>query len=110
MASKLTFITTTGSRLDDDSVKEMRRHVTKENFRQRRRRKAMKSHDSSQVENDTSDAAEMIRGPETRNFSPRSDRTMQIPRKIKLWSPITEPYKQYHPDLIAYCTRVFFYL
>jgi hypothetical protein len=43
MASKLTFITTTGSHLDDNSVKVMRGHVTRENFIQRRRRRALKS-------------------------------------------------------------------
>lgn len=42
MPLELTLITSTGSRLDSESLKSMRGHVTRENFLQRRRQKALK--------------------------------------------------------------------
>ena len=52
MATKLTFITSTGSRLDDSNLKAMRGHVTKENFLQRRLRKEQKKGRQSAAQSD----------------------------------------------------------
>ena len=102
MASKLTFITTTGSRLDDDSVKLMRGHVTRENFLQRRRRKALKTGHRSATETDrpnptAGDISESL---------PESDVVLGSRSSVTSSLPLTISSPQYPPALIAYCMKL----
>lgn len=100
MESKLTFITTTSSNLDKENAKLIRGHVTRENFRQRRNRKAVKS-GHRPLEIDNSD-------PVNENYDrplPGGDIILQSRLDSTPPSPVNEFPQQYDPGLISYGTQ-----